>query len=118
MAKCLFCTIRPRCPRLSTGTLHAPFARFAPPALNNFRHPWRGRTKVFTETPRGEGVSIFTHTKKEKQNMAKYPFLAIFPAALDASFARFIPAAMKSLRHTGGGEYPILTVTPRGSIKI
>ena len=40
MAKCLFCTIRPRCPRLASSALDAPFARFAPPALNNFWHPW------------------------------------------------------------------------------
>ena len=42
MAKCLFCTIRPRCLRFASGILAAHFARFAPPppALNNFRHPW------------------------------------------------------------------------------
>ena len=39
MAKCLFCTIRPLCPRITSGSLDAPFTRFAPPALNNFRHP-------------------------------------------------------------------------------
>ena len=39
MAKCLFCTIRPWCRRLASGALDAPFTRFAPPALNNFRHP-------------------------------------------------------------------------------
>ena len=44
MAKCLFCTIRARCPRLPSGALDAPFARFAPPALNNFRHPWRQKS--------------------------------------------------------------------------
>ena len=27
-------------PRLASGAKDAPFARFAPPALNNFRHPW------------------------------------------------------------------------------
>ena len=53
MAKCLFCTIRPRCPwfasialdapfaRLAPSALDAPFARFAPSSLNNFQHPWR-----------------------------------------------------------------------------
>ena len=39
MAKCLFCTIRLRCPQRASGALDAPFARFAPSALNNFRHP-------------------------------------------------------------------------------
>ena len=53
MAKCLFCTIRPRCLRFASSAqdapfarfapsaLDAPFARFAPSALNNFQHPWR-----------------------------------------------------------------------------
>ena len=31
--------IRPRCPRFASGALDALFARFTPPALNNFRHP-------------------------------------------------------------------------------
>ena len=31
--------IRPRCPRFASGALDAPLAWFAPPALNNFRHP-------------------------------------------------------------------------------
>ena len=39
MVKCLFCTIRPICPRIASCALDAPFAQFAPPALNNFRHP-------------------------------------------------------------------------------
>ena len=30
MAKCLFSTICPRCPRFASGALVAPFARFAP----------------------------------------------------------------------------------------
>ena len=56
--------------------------------------------------------------------MAKYPYLAILPAALDASFAQFTPAAMKSLRHAWGGvpncdsdskgEYQNLMETWRG----
>ena len=39
------------------------------------------------------------------------------PAALDAPFARFVPAALKSFRHPGGG-YPFLTETPRRGTKI
>ena len=39
MTKCLFLQDSPSCPRLDSGAQDAPFARFAPPALNNFRHP-------------------------------------------------------------------------------
>ena len=35
----LLSAICPCCPRFAFGALDAPFARFAPPALNNFRHP-------------------------------------------------------------------------------
>ena len=42
------------------------------------------------------GVSIF-YTHK------KIPLSRYSPAALDAPFARFAPAALKSFRHPGGG---------------
>ena len=68
MAKCLFCMIGPHCPRfalaardsprcppLAYGTQDAPFARFAPPALNNFRHPWlEPKAEIF----QWEGVDL------------------------------------------------------------
>ena len=41
------------------------------------------------------------------------------PVALDAHFAQFVPAGLKSLRHPkGGGGYPFLTDTPRRGTKI
>ena len=48
------------------------------------------------------GYPFFTHTKKETEQ-SKISLLCIFPTALDAPFARFAPAALKSFRHPGGG---------------
>ena len=61
----------------------------------------------------GGGYPFFTH-RKNKRNMAENPFRAIPPAPIDAAFARFAPAALKSFRHPGRGGYPFLTETLRG----
>ena len=78
-------------------------------------HPFLGRFprgyEYFSKVPRGRGVSIFLHTQKETEQ-SKISLSRNSPTALDASFARFAPAALKSFRHPGG--YPFLTATPRG----
>ena len=65
------------------------------------------------ETPR-EGYPFFIHTKKETEQ-SKISLSRNSPVALDAPFARFAPAALKSFRHPGGG-YPFLTETPREGV--
>ena len=62
---------------------------------------------IFCKGAKGWGYPFFTYTKKK--NMAKSLFRTISPADLE----RFAPAALKSLRHPGGG-YQFLTETPRG----
>ena len=62
MAKCLFCTIRLGCPRIASGALDAPFAQFAPPALNNFRHPW-----PLSRLANKRAVSIMTNHRGVRQ---------------------------------------------------
>ena len=56
-----------------------------------------GGYQHLTETPRRGG----THTKKRNRTKQNILF-AQFPAALDAPFARFAPAALRSFRHPGG----------------
>ena len=51
--------------------------------------------------------------------MAKCPFCAIPLADLDAPFARFTPAALKTIfdSDSEGGGYQNFTVTPRGGMR-
>ena len=75
-----------------------------------------GGYQNFTETPRGGGGDpFFTHTKKETKQ-SKISISRISPTALDAPFARFAPAALKSFRHLGGG--PIFDSDSEGGTKI
>ena len=58
---------------------------------------------IYVQRCRGGGISIFyKHEKQKKRIWQNAPF-AQFPAALNAPFVRFTPAALKSFRHPGGG---------------
>ena len=69
-------------------------------------------TEYFAKVPKGWGVSIsYTHTKKNR-TWLNGPFAQFPSRALDAPFAQFAPADLKSFRHPGG--YPFFTEIPRG----
>ena len=94
----------------SVSATDAPFARFTPAALKSFRHPGgvpifdsdsEGGYQNFTVTPRGGGYPFFRHIKKETEQ-SKISLSCNFPAALDAPFAQFAPAALISFQRPGG----------------
>ena len=93
--------------RISRKGGGGPFAGGGYPFLTRFP---RGGTKILRRL-RG-GVSIF-YTHKKRNRTKQISLSHNSPAALDAPYARFAPAALKSSRHPGGG-YPFLTATPRG----
>ena len=67
-----------------------------------------GRVPVSNKVSEGDGgdskgdYQFFTHTKKETEQ-SKISLSCNSPAALDAPFARFAPAALKYFWHPGGG---------------
>ena len=65
----------------------------------------------------GGGVSIFYTHKKRNRSKQNIPF-AQFPAALDAPFVWFAPAALISFGHPGGGGVPIFDSDSDGGYQI